>query len=172
MKRLPYTLNTYPWRISLNKQVFNDIIFHVNGIFHEGGILIDYEEMVCKVTIQNQTSKCCLLLGAEKGTTMDLCLDYVNELVCENKTLMFAKKYAIDCNRFKHPQNDMVSISKENKALETVALNKRSSREQLDGNTYEALSPNPGDSYFNPIIVTQITEPLEGYEEDISAKVA
>jgi len=53
----------------------------------------------------------------------------------------------------------MVSISKENKALETVTLNKRTSKEQLDGNTYEALSPNPNDSYFNPIIITQIAEP-------------
>jgi len=34
------------------------------------------------------------------------------------------------------------------------------------------LSPNPNDSYINPIIITQINEPVEGYEADDSAKAA
>lgn len=48
--------------------------------------------------------------------------------------LLFAKKYAVDCSRFKDKQNDVISLSETNQKLISEYLSKRDSIEELDGN--------------------------------------
>jgi len=64
--------------------------------------------------------KCCIRTVIKNGTELEnvnICATNNNVTACSYSALLLAKKYAVDCSRFKDPKNDMISLNELNYSM-------------------------------------------------------
>lgn len=122
-KELPYALNTYPFVItakssSINQEEPIEVLFKPNGVYavkNEIPIL-SFEEATCQVIVGLEDENC-IKAYVKNGTTpeeLQMCLVDKSKQKNQFYALLFAKKVAVDCSRFKDKNNDVVSLNDTN----------------------------------------------------------
>lgn len=167
-KELPYALNTYPFVVTAksNSVVQEDpieVLSKPNGIYAVKNDIpiLSFEEATCQVIVGLEQENC-IRAYVKNGDTpeeLEMCVHDKSNEKSQFYALLFAKKIAVDCSRFKDKNNDVISLNEVNQRMLTEYLSKRDSIEELDGNVYEAFSKIPDDCRLSINIISREKAP-------------
>lgn len=127
-----------------------EVKFKAEGVFRikDDTPLVMYDDCTCQVVVGLEDS-CCIKTYVKNGDSteeMTLCNQSKSKENCQISILLFSKKIATDCSRFKDKQNDIQSINEVNNQMISELMSKREDITELDGNRFEAFAKSPVDA--------------------------